>query len=1085
MYRLGPISLICLTLAFLPAAAPTAAETKGAKSAYDDALFQSLEWREVGPYRGGRSAAVAGIPDQRDVYYFGATGGGVWKTDDGGKTWKPVSDGFFGGSIGAVAVSAWDPNVVYAGGGEKTVRGNVSSGDGVWKSTDAGKTWKHSGLPDSRHIPRIRIHPRDPDLVYAAVLGHLYGPNPERGVFRSKDGGGTWERILHVSDHAGAVDLAMDPTNPRVLYASLWRVLRTPWSLESGGEGSGLWKSTDSGDTWDELSDNEGMPEGTLGIIGIDVSASNPENLYAIVEAEKGGVFRSRDGGKTWEKTNDERKLRQRAWYYTRLTADPQDEETVHVLNVRFHRSKDGGRTFSEIDTPHGDNHDLWIDPADPLRMIEANDGGANVSYDGGETWSTQTNQPTAQMYRVSTDNAFPYRLLGGQQDNSTVRIRSRSAHGSAIGVRDWEPTAGGESGHVVAKPDDPDIVYGGSYGGFLTRLDHRTGERRAVNVWPDNPMGWGAAELKYRFQWNFPLFFSNHDPDLLFAAANVLFVSRDEGASWQALSGDLTRNDKSKMGPSGGPITKDNTSVEYYGTIFAAIESPHEPGVFWTGSDDGLVHISRDGGGEWTEVTPGVTPEGGKRNVTPEGGKRNTLPEWAQINSIEAHPTERGGLYLAATRYKSDDFTPYLFKTLDYGQTWTRIDAGIDRQHFTRVVRADPDRAGLLYAGTENGVYVSFDDGASWRSLQLGLPIAPITDLAVKDGDLVAATQGRGYWILDDLSPLHQLEPELAKLVVGRPSGATPAHLFTPRPAYRLGGGRGRGEPVHMGKNPPDGVVFHFLLAEEPAEDTEVKLEILEADGELIRHFIPKPKKRGDEKKPDDEDKEDPRQLELEAGANRFVWDLRYPGAEKFPGLVLWNRRLDGPRAVPGDYRARLTVGEWSAEVPFEVVADPRTSATPEDFQAQFDFLIAVRDQLSRAHGEIGRIRDAKKQIKSLEKRLEGESQAEPLIEAGEALVEGLDEIQKALYQTRNKSRQDPLNYPIRLNDKLAGLLSLASYGDRRPTEQMVAVRDELTAAIDAELAKLAKIWETDLPAYNAVAREHEIDRVILDESK
>ena len=1046
---------LCLLSLFLLIPSLAAAE-----GAFDDALFQSLEWREIGPYRGGRSAAVAGIPDQRDVYYFGATGGGVWKTSDSGQTWKPVSDGFFGGSIGAVAVSSWDPNVIYVGGGEKTVRGNVSHGDGVWKSTDAGKTWKHVGLADSRHIPRIRIHPRNPDLVYAAALGHLYGPNSERGVYRSKDGGESWERILHVSDEAGAVDLQMDPTNPRILYASLWRVLRTPWSLESGGEGSSLWKSTDGGDTWNELSDKPGLPEGPLGIIGIDVSASNPENVYAIVEAEKGGVFRSRDGGETWEKTNEERKLRQRAWYYTRLVADPADEETVYVLNVRFHRSKDGGKTFSQVDTPHGDNHDLWIDPADPLRMVQANDGGANVSDDGGVTWSTQSNQPTAQMYRVSTDNSFPYRLLGGQQDNSTVRIRSRSAYGSAISVRDWEPTAGGESGHVVAKPDDPDIVYGGSYGGFLTRFNHRTGERRAVNIWPDNPMGWGAAELKYRFQWNFPLFFSPHDPDTLYAAANVLFRSRDEGATWQALSGDLTRDDKSKMGPSGGPITKDNTSVEYYGTIFAALESPHEPGVLWAGSDDGLVHISRDGGGEWAEITP-------------EG-----LPEWAQINSIDAHPTEPGGLYLAATRYKLDDFSPYLFKTVDYGQTWKRIDSGIDPLHFTRAIRADPDRAGLLYAGTENGVYVSFDDGGNWQSLQLKLPIAPITDLAVKEGDLVAATQGRGYWILDDLSPLHQLDAEQAE---------APAHLFTPRPAYRLEGGGSRPEPVNMGKNPPNGVVIHFLLAEEPAEGGEdpVKLEILEAGGELIREFTPKPKKgEEDEEKEDDTGAEDPRQLELKKGANRFVWDLRYPGARKFPGLVLWNSGLDGPRAVPGDYRARLSVGEWSAEVPFTVVADPRTLATQEDFQAQFDFLIAVRDKVSAMHDEIGRIRDAKQQIEALEKRLEDDSDAEPLIEAGKALVERLGEIEKALYQTKNQSRQDPLNFPIRLNDKLAGLLSLAGFGDRRPTEQMVAVKAELTAAIDAELAKLGEIWEKDLPAFNALAREHEVDRVILAQS-
>ncbi|NNK51551.1 MAG: glycosyl hydrolase, partial [Xanthomonadales bacterium] len=593
---------------------------------WNEKQLESLKWREIGPYRGGRSAAVAGIPQDRETYYFGSTGGGVWKTPDGGNSWINVSDGFFGGSIGAVAVSSWDPNVIYVGTGEKTVRGNVSHGDGVWKSTDAGRSWEHSGLEDSRHISRIRIHPKNPDLVYAAVMGHLFGPNEQRGVFRSSDGGKSWQRILHVNEQAGAVDLAMDPTNPRILYATTWRVLRTPYSLESGGEGSGIWKSTDGGDSWESMAGNEGMPEPPLGIAGITVSPSNPDNLYAIIEASEGGVFRSSDAGKTWKRVNQERKLRQRAWYYSRINADPQDESVVYVLNVRFHKSKDGGKTFETLSTPHGDNHDLWIDPDDPDRMIQSNDGGANVSYDGGDNWSVQSNQPTAQMYRVSTDNAFPYRLLGGQQDNSAVRIRSRSAYGPAIGERDWEPTAGGESGHIVADPENPDIVYGGSYGGFLVRMDHRTGDRRIINVWPDNPMGWGAADLKYRFNWNFPLLFSPHEAKTLYAAGNVLFKTNDEGQTWQTISGDLTRNIKDKQQSSGGPITKDNTSVEYYGTIFAIAESLQEPGVIWAGSDDGLLHITRDGGESWKAVTP------------------RGLPNEIQINSIEAHPFEPGG---------------------------------------------------------------------------------------------------------------------------------------------------------------------------------------------------------------------------------------------------------------------------------------------------------------------------------------------------------------------------------------------------------------------------------------------------------
>ncbi|MFP3938758.1 MAG: WD40/YVTN/BNR-like repeat-containing protein [Thermoanaerobaculia bacterium] len=1087
--RLSPVSVfilhaplaaaVCLALllALAVAPAPAPAQANGreagpgplAASGVPDELLAALEWREVGPYRGGRSAAVAGIPGVPNVYYFGATGGGVWKTEDGGTAWKNVSDGWFGGSIGAVAVSAWDPNVVYVGTGEKTVRGNVSHGDGVWKSTDAGRTWTHVGLAESRHVSRIRIHPKDPDRVYAAALGHLYGPNEERGVFRSTDGGETWERVLFVDEHTGAVDLVMDPTNPRVLYASFWQVQRTPWSLESGGPGSSLWKSTDGGDTWAELTENDGLPEGTWGISGVAVSPTDPDTVYAIVEAEEGGVFRSRDGGETWRRTNAERKLRQRAWYYTRIYADPADAESVYVLNVRFWKSKDGGESFESISTPHGDNHDLWIAPEDPLRMIEANDGGANVTFDGGETWSTQANQPTAQMYRVSTDDDFPYRLLGGQQDNSTVRIRSRSAGGWAVGVRDWEPTAGGESGYVVAKPGEPDVVYGGSYGGFLVRVDHDTGETRAVNVWPDDPMGAGAGEQEYRFQWNFPLFFSPHDPDVLYAAANVLFRTTDGGQSWEAISPDLTRAVPETLGSSGGPITQDNTSVEYYATIFYALESPHEPGVLWAGSDDGLVHLSRDGGESWTEVTP-------------------DWPEWMQVNAMDAHPFEPGGLYVAGTRYKSDDFTPYLYKTTDWGETWTRIDSGIPRDHFTRVIRADPDRPGLLYAGTERGVHVSFDDGSSWRSLQLELPVVPVTDLAVHEKDLVAATQGRGFWILDDLSPLHQVGAEMGSAVQEGGSGE-PA-LLAPRAAYRLRAGRAE-DPGDAGTNPAPGAWIHYVLPADLEEDADVRLEVLEPDGDLVRAFVPKPEGDDDGEEGTGDDgageaaKVELERLEPEPGLNRLVWDLEYPGAESFPGMILWNRNLNGPTAVPGEYRARLSAGEWSAEVPFEVLPDPRTSATPEDFRAQFEFVAGVRDKLTETHREIRRIRDVRGQVEDLTKRLEdaGSEPPEELRESADALVERITEIEEVLYQTKNQSRQDPLNFPIRLNDKLANLLGLASVGDSRPTDQMLAVRDELVGAIDAELAELRTVWDEDLPELNRLASEAGVAAVLLPE--
>ncbi|HEX4965110.1 MAG TPA: glycosyl hydrolase [Thermoanaerobaculia bacterium] len=1087
MKSLSLAALLAVTTAWSAAAAP----------AVDPALFKSLKWREVGPYRGGRVAAVTGVPGDRNTYYFGGTGGGVWKTTDGGRTWKNVSDGTFGGSIGAVAVSEWDPNVVYAGGGEVTVRGNVSHGEGVWKSTDAGKTWKPSGLADSRHIPRIRIHPKNPDLVYAAVLGHLFGPNEMRGVYRSKDGGGHWERVLYVSDKAGAVDLAMDPVNPRVLYASLWNVRRTPYSLESGGPGSGLWKSTDGGDTWTELSGNPGFPKGTLGIIGVTVSPSNPENVYAIVEAKEGGVYRSRDGGKTWKKTSGDSDLRQRAWYYTRIFADPKDEEVVYVPNVQFHRSKDGGRTFTTLRTPHGDNHDLWIAPEDPQRMIESNDGGVNVSTDGGTTWTPQTNQPTAQFYRVSTDTHFPYRILGAQQDNSAVRILSRGS-GGGIGIGSWNATAGGESGYIVADPKDSDVVFGGSYGGLLVRLNHATGEERDVNPWPDNPMGAAAGDIQYRFQWNFPILFSPNDPSTLYSAAQVLFKSTDAGQSWTAISGDLTRNDKSRLGSSGGPITKDNTSVEYYGTIFAVAESPLEPGTIWAGSDDGLVHLTRDGGKTW-------------KNVTPKG-----LPEWIQINAIDASPFDKGGAYVAATMYKSDDFHPYLYKTTDYGATWTRIDAGIDPSHFTRVVRADPARRGLLYAGTERELYVSFDDGAHWQSLQLNLPIVPITDLTVKDGDLVASTQGRGFWVLDDLAPLRELAGK-------KDLGGAKAYLYPLAPAFRLSSAFTFGPQQGVGTNPPTGAIVDYYLKEAPParEAGKVKLEILTADGKVIQTFVgkpaeegkdPKDKKDGKDKKetqpapptaqgkeprPDKgqeaekEEKEEKEEAEpgeeeqpkipTEAGHNRFVWDLRWPSAGKFPGMILWSGDLVRPLAVPGRYQARLTAGGETFTQSFEVRKDPRSASTQADLEAQLQFQQEVHDKIGETHDAIRRIRDVRAQLKDLEKRLAKDDAQKPVVAAAKEVDKKMTEVEEALYQTKNRSEEDPLNFPIKLNDKLNSVADSASLGDYRPTAQAVAVKTALTAAIDAQLAKLRQVWETDLAQLNALAKEKSVPAVIL----
>lgn len=1014
------------------AAAPTA------PLAYDPVYYSGLQYREVGPFRGGRSAAVTGIPGNDKLFYFGATGGGVWRTTDGGTSWSNISDGYFGGSIGAVAVSDWDPNVIYVGGGEVTVRGNVSSGNGMWKSVDAGATWTHIGLEQTRHIPRIRIHPKNPDLVYVAALGHLYGPNPERGVYRSKDGGQTWEQVLFVNQHAGAVDLTLDPNNPRVLYATTWRILRTPYSLESGGEGSGLWKSTDGGDTWHEITRNAGLPQGTIGISGITVSPVDSNRVWAIVEAADGGVFRSDDAGATWRKINTDRNLRQRAWYYSRIYAGPTDINEVYVLNVGFHRSSDGGVSFEErLRTPHGDHHDLWISPTDPDRMIVADDGGAQVSYDRGRNWSTYMNQPTAQFYRVTTDNAFPYRILGAQQDNSTVRIPHRT-DGFGIMESDWTATAGGESGFLAVDPDDSDIVYGGSYGGLLMRQNHRTLEVRNINAWPDNPMGHGAADLEQRFQWNFPIFFSPHKPKTLYTASQVLFKTTNEGQTWEAISPDLTRNDVSKLGPSGGPITKDNTSVEYYATIFAAVESQHEAGVIWCGSDDGLLHLTRDGGANWQDVTP------------------VDLPKWAMINSLEVDPFVPGGLYLAATCYKLDDFRPYLYRTKDYGQTWTRITDGIGIEDFTRVVRADLKRPGLLYAGTENGMYISFDDGITWKPFQLNLPTVPITDLTIKNDDLIVATQGRSFWVLDDLTSLHQLSEEVTK---------SPFHLYQPRPTYRIGGGgfggRGRG---NAGANPPAGAVIRFQLA---SADQPATLEILEADGDVIRTFSTQP---GKDREP----------LRVTAGLNQFAWDLSYPDAESFPGMILWAGGTNGPTAVPGTYQARLTVGDVTQTVEFELLADPRSSSSREDLQAQFDFLLGVRDKLSETHLAIRQIRSIRDSLNGVLARVKDQDGMDDLRKlAGEINAE-LTTVEEALYQTKNESSQDPLNFPIRLNNRLAALGSDVSIGAYRPTDQAIAVREQLTQLIDAELAKLKGIVEERIPAFNALVKEKDIPAVM-----
>jgi photosystem II stability/assembly factor-like uncharacterized protein len=836
----------------------------------------------------------------------------------------------------------------------------------------------------------------------------------------------------------------MDPNNPRILYASTWRIRRTPYSLESGGEGSSIYKSTDGGETWKNIASAEGLPKGIWGISGVSVSPVNSNRVYAIIENDNGGVYRTDDAGQTWRKMNDDRNLRQRAWYYTKIYADTKDVDMVYVMNVSYHKSKDGGKTFQSYNAPHGDHHDLWIAPEDNQRMVIADDGGAQVSFDAGENWTTYGNQPTAQYYRVTTDNHFPYRIYGAQQDNSTQRVAHRT-DGFSIGDRDWEPTAGGESGHIAIDPTDNDVVFGGSYDGLLTRRNHRTGEERGINAWPDNPMGHGAEGAKYRFQWNFPIFFSPHDTKKLYAASQNLHVSYNAGESWELASPDLTRNDASKMGSSGGPITKDNTSVEYYCTIFAVAESPYEKDLILAGSDDGLLHVTRDGGKNWTKLSVAG------------------MPEWTMINSVEFTPHEKGAAYVAATSYKSGDYRPLLFKTKDYGKTWTKITDGIDPTHFTRVVRADQKRSGLLYAGTEFGMYISFDDGTSWKPFQLNLPIVPINDLTIKNDNLIAATQGRSFWLIDDLTPLHQLNETVSKADV---------HLYKPMPSYRMNGGQAgrRGQPKTEGVNHPNGVMIHYFIKD--TTKAVASLEILESNGKLIKKFATKPDKKAKEK--EDE-------LKLKPGMNRQVWNMRYADAEGFDGLIMWAASLTGPKAMPGTYKARLTVNGKVMETEFEIVKDPRTSGTLADIKAQFDFSIAVRDKLSETNKAVKKIRTAREQINRVTEPMKGKEEMRDVNDMAKSILDDMKKIEETLYQTKNKSGQDPLNYPVRLNNKLGALGSEVDGSDFRPTEQVKAVYKEITEKIDDQLNLLNKVMTDKVPKFNDLVKQKQVNAISI----
>jgi photosystem II stability/assembly factor-like uncharacterized protein len=1000
----------------------------------DDVFFSKMKYRLVGPFRGGRSGAVAGSYKNKNTFYFGSTGGGVWKTTDGGSNWKNISDKYFGGSIGAVAVAPSDEDVIYVGEGENTMRGNVSEGlGGMWRSDDGGRTWKNIGLKDGRHIVRIVIHPKNPDIVWVAVMGHLFGPNETRGVYKTTDGGKNWKRVLNVNNQTGASDLVMEPGNPEVFYAGMWRALRTPYSMESGGDGSSLWKSTDGGETWTNLSSKKGLPKGTWGIVAIAVAPSNPDKIYSLIENQSGGMFLSNDGGETWTLTSSDNNIRQRAWYYTKVFVDPKNENLVYAPNVDFMRSRDGGKTFQSLRTPHGDHHDLWIDPENGNRMIVADDGGAQISFDGGENWSTYGNQPTAQIYRVTTDNSFPYRILGAQQDNSTIRIKSRTG-GTAITENDWQSTAGAESGYVVADPLNPDVVYGGNYGGYISRLDHKTGENRAVSPWPDNPMGAGADVLKYRFQWNFPIFFSPNNPKRLYTAGNVLFVTENEGATWQQISPDLTTNDKTKQASSGGPITKDNTSVEYYCTIFTAMESPFEKDLLWTGSDDGLIHVSKDGGKNWENVTP------------------KDAPKWIMWNSLDADPFKKGAVYAVGTKYKSDDFTPYIYKTEDYGKTWKLITNGIAKTDFARVVRADEKRQGLLYCGTEYGMYVSFDDGANWKKFQLNLPIVPITDLTIKENDLVIATQGRAFYVLDDLSVLEQMNSVITNKNL---------YVFDITPAYRIPGSRfaqSFGTPRNAGSNPLAGVVINYFI-KNANDSTKASVTVLDKDHKEIKTYTT-------------DSKENNTKLDIIKGMNQFVWDLRYPEAEKIEGMILWNGVPGAIVTPPGNYFAKIKVGKDSVEVPFIIKPDPNYKVTQQEYDTQFAFLKQVRGKFNEIQKAIKDIRSLRTQINSFVD-MQGKNLPKEVKQTADSINKQLTSIEETLYQTRSKSGQDVLNYPIRLNDKLAGVFDVANSGNFPPSKQVTEVYNDLASQIDAQLKKLDAIKEKDIPAFNDLIRQ------------
>ena len=1014
----------------------------------DPTMWSGLKWRLIGPHRGGRALAVTGVTGEPNTYYFGAVAGGVWKTMDAGDTWTPLTDSTNIRSVGAIEAAPSDPNVIYVGTGEACIRGDISYGDGVYKSVDAGKTWTHLGLDDTRHIGRIAIDPTNPDIVLVAALGHAFGPNEERGIFRTTDGGRNWTKVLYKDDKSGGIDVVFDPRNPRIAFASLWQVVRRPWRLDSGGPGSGIYKSTDGGVTWKQLS-GHGLPTTVLGRIGVAVSGADHNRIYAAVEAEKGGVYRSDDGGDTWRLMNDSHDLTQRAWYYMHIFADPSNVDTVYVLNTSILKSVDGGRTFTDFRAPHGDNHGFWIDPADTNRIINSNDGGATITHDGGKSWSTEDNQPTAEFYHVDTDTRFPYWVYGAQQDNSTVAIPSRSAGGGrgGRGSETFYDVGGGESGWVVPDPKNPMITYAGSYDGLLTEYNHETNDTRFMDAWPLNPMGAGAADLVHRFQWTFPIAVSPHDPNKIYIGAEVIFESTNKGQSWTAISPDLTRNDKSKQASSGGPITQDNTSVEYYDTVFCIAESPITAGEIWAGTDDGKVQVTRDGGKTWNDVTP------------------KGIPEWIKVSIVDPSPLEDGTAYVALDGQKLDLIDPYLYKTTDFGKSWTKITSGIPTGAFTHSIKADTKRKGLLFAGTESGVYVSFDDGGHWQSLRLNMPDTPVHDLKIAGDDLVIATHGRSFYSLDDISPLRQMSSE----------ATNSTHLFTPATAYRVRGFGGA-----------SGIVVDYWLTAAP--QGQISLDVKDSSGKLIHHFTSRrANAEGGEGEEAGRGGRGGRggggmpTLTANAGFNRFTWNLVGDPPTDVPGAVYWGGRASGVVALPGDYKLTLTVDGKPYDAGVNVKEDPNYKVSEEDLQKQFEFASKINERIALGHQTIIDIRALRTQIDALKQRLTPGADTKPVLDAANALDKKMTEVEEALIQTKSKAGEDALNFPIKVMNQIVDLFGVVESTDGAPSAQSYEVFDYLNKELDTQLAAWSDIQKNELAALNEQMRQHNIPGISI----